>query len=53
MVNKKSYYEILEVRDDASQEVIKMAYKALCLKYHPDTTKLDKDMITISCFKIK
>lgn len=39
---KKTHYEILEVRDDASFEVIKMAYKALSLKYHPDTTKLDK-----------
>ena len=43
MANIKSYYEILEVRDDASQEVIKMAYKALCLKFHPDTTILDKE----------
>lgn len=30
------YYEILEVRENASEEVIKMAYKALALKYHPD-----------------
>jgi hypothetical protein len=43
MKNEKSYYEALEVRDDASQEVIKMAYKALCQKYHPDTTQLDKE----------
>ena len=33
------YYEILEVRENASQEVIKMAYKALALKYHPDKSK--------------
>lgn len=31
-----NYYDILEVREDASFEVIAMAYKALCKKYHPD-----------------
>jgi len=30
------YYKILEVHHDASFEVIEKAYKALCLKYHPD-----------------
>ena len=30
------YYEILEVNEDASEEVIKAAYKALVKKYHPD-----------------
>jgi DnaJ-class molecular chaperone len=30
------YYRILEVRPDASPEVIEKAYKALALKYHPD-----------------
>lgn len=34
-----TYYEILEVREDASQDVINMAYKALCRKYHPDVYK--------------
>ena len=32
-----NYYELLQVREDASDEVIKMAYKALAKKYHPDT----------------
>lgn len=32
-----NYYEILEVREDASPEVINMAYKGLARKYHPDT----------------
>lgn len=32
----KSYYEILEVDKNASQEVIEKAYKALAKKYHPD-----------------
>jgi DnaJ-class molecular chaperone len=32
----KNYYEILEITDRASDEVIKAAYKALIKKYHPD-----------------
>ena len=31
-----TYYEILEVSNTASEEVIRMAYKALARKYHPD-----------------
>lgn len=31
-----NYYELLEIREDASDEVIKMAYKGLLRKYHPD-----------------
>lgn len=30
------YYQVLQVRRDAEQEVIERAYKALSLKYHPD-----------------
>ena len=33
-----NYYEILEISSNASDEVIKMAYKALVKKYHPDVT---------------
>lgn len=32
----KDYYEILEVTSDASEEVIKAAYKALVKRMHPD-----------------
>lgn len=32
----KNYYEILEVSQNASSEVIEKAYKALVKKYHPD-----------------
>lgn len=32
----KNYYEILEITQDASPEVIKAAYKALVKKLHPD-----------------
>lgn len=31
-----TYYDILEVKNTASLEVIQMAYKALAKKYHPD-----------------
>lgn len=31
-----NYYKILNIRRDASQEVIKAAYKALSMVYHPD-----------------
>ena len=37
-----TYYDILEISENASDEVIKMAYKALVKKYHPDTFKGDK-----------
>ena len=32
-----NYYKILEVSSNASEEVIRVAYKALAKKYHPDT----------------
>lgn len=32
----KNYYEILEINETASTEVIKASYKALMKKYHPD-----------------
>ena len=34
-----TYYDILEISEKASIEVIRMAYKALAKKYHPDTFK--------------
>lgn len=38
----RNYYEILEISEDASQEVIKAVYKALAKKYHPDCYSGDK-----------
>ena len=32
----KNYYQILEVNENASYEVIEKAYKVLAKKYHPD-----------------
>lgn len=50
-MNEKDYYEILEVSKNASQEVIKTAYKSLLKKYHPDSTgnmEDDKKIIEIN-----
>ncbi len=33
---KKTYYEILEISENASDEIINKAYKVLSKKYHPD-----------------
>lgn len=34
-----NYYQILEVKTDASNQEIKLAYKRLAKKYHPDGNK--------------
>ena len=36
-----TYYDILQVSENASEEVIRMAYKALAKKYHPDVFEGD------------
>ena len=38
-----SYYEILEVSQDADKTTIKKAYRAMAKKYHPDKNAGDKD----------
>ena len=38
----KNYYEILEVDKNASNEIIKNAYKTLVKKYHPDLNEDDE-----------
>ncbi len=40
----KNYYDELEVSRNASPEVINKAYKVLAKKYHPDTTKENKEI---------
>ena len=47
MWNMENYYEILEVKNDASDEVIKAAYKALIKKYHPDNGEIQDPSGTI------
>lgn len=38
----KNFYEVLEVSENASQEVIDKAYRTLAKKYHPDIQPTDK-----------
>ena len=39
----KNYYEILEVNQKASSEIIEKAYRVLIKKYHPDTVIKEKE----------
>lgn len=39
-----NYFEVLNVSENAELEVVQASYKALVKKYHPDTTKLDKEV---------
>ena len=46
-----NYYEILEITNNASDEVIKASYKALVKKYHPDNgnnLSISKDISLIN-----
>lgn len=47
----KSYYEILEISENASPEIIEKAYKTLAKKYHPDIQPRDKIFWAESKFK--
>ena len=40
-IAEMTYYDILQVSENASDEVIRMAYKALAKQYHPDILQED------------
>lgn len=48
---KKNYYQILQVDQNASDEIIEKAYKTLAKKYHPDTQSEDKKDYAEKIFK--
>ncbi|THH29916.1 hypothetical protein EUX98_g4261 [Antrodiella citrinella] len=41
--SKKSLYKVLDLEDDASEDAIRVAYKKLALKWHPDRNQDDKE----------
>lgn len=52
-----NYYEILEVSPNASQEVLKAAYKSLMQRYHPDKNPNDAEaaahsVLVVQAFEI-
>ncbi len=47
----KNYYEILEVSENASDEIIDRAYRVLAKKYHPDTWPSNKSYWAENKFK--
>ena len=38
-MSKRDYYEVLDVDNNASLDIIKNNYRKLALKYHPDRNK--------------
>ncbi|MBN1625189.1 MAG: DnaJ domain-containing protein, partial [Deltaproteobacteria bacterium] len=42
-MNKRDYYETLNIHRDAGEEEIKSAYRKLAMQYHPDRNPGDKE----------
>jgi len=42
-MDKRCYYEILEIERNASDDTIKKSYRKLALKYHPDRNPSDRE----------
>ena len=47
-----NYYEVLEVSEKASEEVIEKAYKVLAKKYHPDLQPKENKKIAEEKMKV-
>ncbi|KAH8100962.1 DnaJ-domain-containing protein [Cristinia sonorae] len=53
VASKKHLYEVLGLKDDASEDAIRVAYKKLALKWHPDRHQEDKEIAQEKFIEIK